>query len=53
MRPYQHLPMPMPKDFDPGVEEPDFFYNNFVKHFIPDMIQLMDTGLHIDQDAVE
>ena len=43
----------MPKDFDPGVEEPDFFYNNFAKHFIPDMIQMMDTGLHIDQEAVE
>jgi hypothetical protein len=53
MRPYQRLPMPMPKDFDPGKDEPDFFYNNFAKHFIPDMIQMMDTGLHIDQDAVE
>lgn len=53
MRPWQLLPFPAPKDYDPGIEEPDFFYNNFVKHFIPDMIQLMDTGLHIDQDAVE
>ena len=50
MRPYEHLPMPMPRDYDPG---PQFFYDNFVKHFIPDMIQMMDTGLHIDQDAVE
>ena len=53
MRPIEHLPMPMPKDFDPGEEEPDFFYNNFARHFIPDMIQMMDAGLHIDQEAVE
>jgi len=57
MRPIEFLPMPHPKDFDPSVDldelEPDFFYNNFVKHFIPDMIQMMDTGLTIDQDAVE
>lgn len=53
MRPYQRLPMPMPMDFDPGEEDPSFFYNNFAKHFIPDMIQMMDTGLTIDQAAVE
>lgn len=50
MRPYQLLPMPFPADYDPG---PGFFYENFAKAFIPDMIQLMDTGLPIDQDAVE
>lgn len=53
MRPYEFLPMPHPKDFDPGVENPSFFYDNFIKEFIPDMIQMMDTGLTIDQDAVE
>jgi len=53
IRPWNRLPMPMPKDFDPSVDEPDFFYNNFAKHFIPDMIQMMDTGLCIDQKAVE
>jgi len=56
MRPIEFLPLPHPKDFDPTVDldkkEPDFFYNNFVKHFIPDMIQMMDAGLHIDKDAV-
>jgi len=45
--------MPMPKDFDPGVEDPAFFYKNFVKAFIPDMIQMMDAGLYIDDKAVE
>ena len=50
MRPYEHLPLPMPKDYDPG---PEFFYENFMKPFIPDMIQMMDTGLTIDNDAVE
>lgn len=53
MRPYQLLPIPMPKDFDPSIEDPSYFYNNFVKPFIPDMIQMMNTGLTIDQDAVE
>ena len=53
MRPYQRLPVPFPKDFDPGIEEPDYFYNNFLHHFIPDMIQMMDAGLDVDQDAVE
>mgnify|MGYP000710396407 CR=1 FL=1 len=53
MRPYERLPMPMPMDFDPAAEEPGFFYDNFAKHFIPDMIQMMDTGLTIDQEAVE
>jgi len=57
IRPWNRLPMPHPKDFDPSIDldepEPDFFYNNFVKHFISDTIQMMDTGLNIDQDAVE
>ena len=53
MRPYERLPMPMPAEYDPSEEEPDFFYKNFAKHFVPDMIQMMDTGLNIDQDAVE
>ncbi len=53
MRPYELLPMPFPQDHDPGEEDPGFFYNNFIKHFIPDMIQMMDTGLAIDNDAVE
>jgi hypothetical protein len=40
----------MPMDYDPGV---DFFYNNFTKKFIPDMIRLMAAGINIDADAVE
>lgn len=53
MRPIEHLPIPFPKDYDPGVNDPSYFYNNFAKHFVPDMIQMMNTGLTIDQDAVE
>jgi DNA polymerase I-like protein with 3'-5' exonuclease and polymerase domains len=53
MRPWQILPVPYPKDFDPSKEQPDYFYQNFVKHFIPDMIQMTSVGLNIDQQAVE
>lgn len=53
VRPYQRLPMPMPCDFDPSDDEPDYFYNNFVHHFIPDMLRMTTTGLNIDQKAVE
>lgn len=53
MRPFEHLPMPAPRDYDPSEKEPLFFYENFAKHFIPDMIQMMDVGLHIDPNGVE
>lgn len=53
MRPIEHLPMPMPYDFDPCEDDPSFFYDNFVKHFVPDMIGMMNTGLCVDQEAVE
>lgn len=53
MRPYQLLPMPAPKDFDPSVEDPLFFYRNFAKPMIPDMIRMMDQGLRVDPVAVE
>ena len=45
--------MPAPRDYDPSAKEPLFFYHNFVKPLIPDMLQMMDVGLHIDPDAVE
>ena len=53
MRPYKLLPMPAPRDFDPSEEDPLFFYRNFAKPMIPDMIRMMNVGLHIDPDAVE
>lgn len=53
MRPWELLPLPAPRDYDPAVEEPLFFYKNFVKPMIPDMIKIMDAGLYIDADAVE
>ena len=53
MRPIELLPMPAPRDYDPSAKEPLFFYHNFVKPLIPDMIQMMDVGLHIDPVAVE
>lgn len=52
-RPIELLPMPAPRDYDPSAKEPLFFYHNFVKPMIPDMIQMMDVGLHIDPEAVE
>ena len=53
MRPIELLPMPAPRDYDPSAKEPLFFYHNFVKPLIPDMIQMMDVGLQIDPMAVE
>ena len=53
MRPFELLPLPAPAEYDPSEKEKDYFYKNFVKPLIPDMIQLMDTGLHIDENAVE
>ncbi|WAK44662.1 DNA polymerase I [Alteromonas phage vB_AmeP_PT11-V19] len=50
MRPFEHLPIPFPCDYDPG---PAFFYKNIVNPLIPDIIKLSETGLHIDQNAVE
>jgi hypothetical protein len=50
MRPYEILPIDMPRDFDPG---PEFFYNNVIKAIIPDMIQMMHQGIPIDDNAVE
>ena len=47
---WELLPLPAPCDFDPG---PSYFYRNFAKPLIPDMIQMMDAGLHIDAEAVE
>jgi hypothetical protein len=45
--------MPHPRDFDPSEGDPLFFYRNFAKHFIEDMIKMMHVGLHIDPDAVD
>ncbi len=53
VRPFQLLPLPAPKDYDPAKEDPLFFYRNFAKPLIPDMIQIMNEGLQIDQEAVE
>lgn len=50
LRPWQHLPMPLPCDYDPG---PKFFYENFVQHLIADSIKLMAAGLYVDDEAVE
>ena len=49
-RPWTLLPLPAPCDFDPG---PEFFYNNFVEPICRDMIELMCTGLYIDEHATE
>jgi hypothetical protein len=44
------LPIRPPSEFDPG---PSYFYENVVKHLIPDMVKLMNTGLHIDSNEVD
>lgn len=53
MRPYERLPLPLPSEFDPGELEPDYFYKNFIKHFIPDMLRMTTTGININEEAVE
>lgn len=45
--------MPAPMDFDPSEGDPLFFYRNYAKPMIPDMIRMMDQGLHVDDKAVE
>lgn len=50
LRPWQHLPMPKPCDYDPG---PVWFYENFVQPLISDSIKMMCAGIHIDEEAVE
>lgn len=50
MRPFERLPVKMPCDYDPG---PSYFYDNFVSHFIPDMIKMVNLGLKVDPKAVE
>ena len=52
-RPWELLPVPLPSQFDPSVEEPDYFYQNIVKPLIPDFIKLMANGIHVDQSAVD
>lgn len=53
MRPYQRLPLPMPSEHDPSEGNASYFYDNFVHHFIPDMLRMTTTGLNINQEAVE
>lgn len=49
-RPYELLPLPHPKDFDPGQK---YFYENFTKPLVKDFIRVMCTGITIDPDAVK
>lgn len=51
-RPWELLPLPKPADFDPSEGDPSYFYHSFLKHFIPDTIEMMNTGLHLDSKAV-
>ena len=53
MRPIEYLPLPYPAEFDPSEDDPHFFYNSFLHHFIEDMVRMVNTGLHIDPLAVE
>ena len=53
MRPIQFLPIEMPCDYDPSIKDPDFFYKNFAKPLVADMIKMTNTGLPVDQKAIE
>lgn len=50
MIPIDLLPIKPPSEFDPG---PTYFYENVVKQLIPDFIRIMNSGLHIDDEAVD
>ena len=50
MIPKNLLPIPHPTTYDPG---PNYFYENVVKHLIPDFIRIMNNGLTIDDKAVD
>ena len=50
VRPWQRLPLPHPRDFDPGQK---YFYENFAKPLVKDFIKIMCTGINIDPVAVE
>lgn len=53
IRPHQLLPLPPPSEFDPGEEDPGYFYRNFASQFIEDMLKMTNKGLNIDKRAVE
>ena len=53
LRPWEHLPLPPPSEFDPSIKDPDFFYREFLQPLSKDFIKLMAAGLHVDNDAVE
>ena len=53
MKPIELLPIKPPSEFDPSIDQPDFFYQNVVKPLIPDTLRIMQNGIHIDQDAVD
>jgi len=47
------LPVRPPIEFDPSIEQPNYFYENVAKHLIKPFIRLMEAGINIDDTAVE
>ena len=47
------LPIKHPLEYNPADEDPLYFYNNVTKPLIEPFIRLMQTGLTIDDNAVE
>jgi len=45
MIPDNLLPIDPPKDYDPG---PSYFYNNVVKHLVPDFIRIKEDIKYLD-----
>ena len=51
--PIDILPIDPPATYDPGEDNPSYFYNNIIKPMIPDFIRMGSNYLTLDWEKVE